>query len=91
LQLKKEKRMTIIKIITFIKSLWWHIYLGFPKSTQEQINYRFAICSKCEKFDINNSECLICGCSVNNKKIFFNKLAWSDQKCPIDKWDRIKN
>jgi hypothetical protein len=28
-----------------------------------------------------------CGCNINNKKIFMNKLAWADQKCPLGKWN----
>jgi hypothetical protein len=82
--------MTITKVVTFIKSLWWHIYLGFPKSTQQQIDYRFSVCNSCDKFDKNNSECFICGCNINNKKIFLNKLAWADQSCPLGKWEAIK-
>ena len=42
-------------------------------------------------FDNNNAQCLMCGCNINTKKTFFNKLAWADQKCPIDKWGPINN
>lgn len=76
----------IIKILTFIKSLFWHIYSGSPKSSQEVINTRYSICSDCEFLDKKNNQCLVCGCNINNRKIFLNKLAWADQKCPIDKW-----
>lgn len=74
------------KIITFIKSLFWHIYLGCPKSSQQLINDRYSICRNCEKFDLINSQCLVCGCNISTKKIFMNKLAWKDQKCPENKW-----
>jgi uncharacterized paraquat-inducible protein A len=80
---------TILKIKTFLKSLFWHIYAGFPKSTQQQIEYRLSICQSCEMYDSQKQQCLVCGCNVNNKKIFMNKLAWADQKCPLDKWDKI--
>lgn len=33
-----------------------------------------------------NKQCLECGCNITNKRQFMNKLAWSDQKCPLDKW-----
>lgn len=79
----------IIRIKTFLKSLWFHIWLGFPKSSQQQINERFEICQVCEDFDRNNKECSICGCNVNNKKQFLNKLAWADQECPKGKWERL--
>lgn len=81
--------MTITKIKTFLKSLWWHVWAGFPKSTQEQILDRLYICQKCDKFDKINSQCLVCGCNISDKKIFMNKLAWADQKCPLGKWDKI--
>lgn len=69
--------ITINKIKLFIKSLFFHISRGLPKSTQEEINNRYKICIKCESF--LNNECLECGCNINNKKIFLNKLAWADQ------------
>lgn len=31
---------------------------------------------------------MMCGCNVNNKKIFLNKLAWADQECPLGKWKK---
>jgi hypothetical protein len=83
-------KLTIKKILIFIKSLIFHIYWGFPKSTQEQINYRFSICNNCEFFDKEYSQCMECGCNINNKKIFMNKLAWADQQCPLNKWQKIK-
>jgi hypothetical protein len=78
--------MTFLRIATFLKSLFWHIYSGSPKSSQGEIGRRFTICSSCEFFDRKNSQCLQCGCNVNNKKVFLNKLAWGDQKCPVGKW-----
>ena len=64
------------KLINFGKSLSFHIGNGMPKSTQEEINQRFAICE----------ECKICGCNINKKRIFMNKLAWKDTSCPMSKW-----
>lgn len=81
--------ITFLRIQTFLKSLFWHVWSGFPKSSQDQINYRLNICLSCDKYDPNNKECSICGCSVNNKKIFMNKLAWADQECPISKWPKV--
>lgn len=78
--------MTLLKIATFLKSLFWHIYSGAPKSSQKLIDQRFAICSLCEFFDKKHSQCLQCGCNINNRKVFLNKLAWREQKCPIAKW-----
>ena len=77
------------KIKTFIKSLFFHIYSGFPKSTKEEINYRYNICLNCDMYSKKMSQCMVCGCNINNKKIFMNKLAWADQECPNGKWSKI--
>jgi uncharacterized paraquat-inducible protein A len=82
--------MTLLKLRIFFKSLLFHIWSGFPKSTQAEINYRYAICDECEKFNKIKQECGICGCSVNKRKIFMNKLAWADQECPESKWPKIQ-
>jgi len=74
------------KIVTFFRSLFWHMCAGFPKSSQELIDSRYLICMDCTSFDKFNSQCLECGCNINKKKIFMNKLAWKDQKCPTGKW-----
>lgn len=83
--------MIIQKITTFLKSLFFHIYAGFPKSTQQEINYRFEICTNgCEMYNTKDSTCMMCGCNINNRKIFMNKLAWADQECPKGKWPKIE-
>lgn len=88
-QLKNIKKK-ILRLKTFFKSLFFHIYSGFPKSSKEEILFRYSICEKCEMFDSKKEQCLMCGCNINTKKIFLNKLAWADQKCPLDKWKQIK-
>jgi uncharacterized paraquat-inducible protein A len=77
------------RVKTFFKSLFFHVYAGFPKSTQEEINYRYNICSECDMFHKELRQCLMCGCNINKKRVFLNKLAWADQKCPLDKWTAI--
>lgn len=79
--------MFLIKLKTFLKSLIWHIRLGLPKSSQLIIDYRYSICLSCPSFDLINSQCLECGCSITRKKQFLNKLAWADQNCPLNKWE----
>lgn len=43
----------------------------------------------CEQFNKTRSECNVCGCSISQKKRFLNKLAWADQECPLNKWNKI--
>lgn len=79
----------MIRIITFLKSLFWHVSLGLPKSSQKVIDERFTICLACDKYEKIHHQCLECGCNINNRRIFLNKLAWADQECPIGKWKKI--
>ena len=75
----------IVRVKNFLKSLYFHLYRGMPKSDQFTINTRYAVCVKCESFDLE--QCMECGCLISKKKEFFNKLAWKDQECPLKKWD----
>lgn len=81
--------MLPLKILIFLKSLWFHIYAGFPKANIDEIAYRYSICKSCDDFNTRESLCNICGCNISNKKIFLNKLAWADQECPKQKWLKI--
>lgn len=81
--------MFLLRLKTFLKSLFWHINRGLPKSSQQTINDRYNICLSCDKLDKINNQCLVCGCNINNKRIFLNKLAWADQKCPLNKWNSV--
>ena len=74
------------KIKNFSNSLFWHIGRGMPKCSPTQIEERYKICEKCDQYNSKEHECMVCGCSVNNKNIFMNKLAWADQECPLMKW-----
>lgn len=81
--------MLLLKIKIFIQSLIFHINNGLPKSTIEEIRFRYNICTQCPHFDNNKSQCKLCGCNLSLKKRFMNKLAWADQKCPDNRWDQI--
>jgi uncharacterized paraquat-inducible protein A len=85
---------TTQKIKNFIKALYTHIKTGMKKSSQKLINDRYSICTECKYFNFVDrfdqpeikATCNQCGCNLSDKKIFMNKLAWKDQKCPIGKW-----
>jgi hypothetical protein len=78
--------MLLIRISTFIKSLVWHVSRGLPKSSKDTIASRYSLCIACDSYDKENKQCSQCGCNISNKSIFLNKLAWADQKCPLNKW-----
>jgi ribosomal protein L32 len=73
----------------FVRSLFWHIARGLPKSGNKNILVRYNICTSCESYDSQNKICNECGCNISNKNIFLNKLAWADQECPLGKWEKI--
>ena len=76
------------RLKNFTVSAIKHAVKGMPTCTQEQLAERMSICQMCRYF--TNSRCVKCGCACNNNKKFLNKLAWSDQECPIGKWGKIK-
>lgn len=78
--------MFLIRLKTFIKSLIWHISNGLPKSSKDTIAHRYSLCIVCDSYDSENKQCSECGCNISDKSIFLNKLAWADQKCPLNKW-----
>lgn len=79
----------MLRIITFLKSLMWHIYSGSPKATTKQILERYITCKNCQEFDHVLSQCSVCGCNIGIRKRFLNKLAWADQECPLGKWLKV--
>lgn len=81
--------MLLLRIKTFLKSLFFHVRSGLPKATRSEILYRYNICLSCDRFEKNKSQCGVCGCNIENKSKFLNKLAWADQECPIGKWPKI--
>lgn len=72
------------KIKNFATAVFDHLTLGMPMATEETIEKRYEICLNCENF--SNNSCRLCGCALNRNKKFVSKLAWADQKCPINKW-----
>lgn len=81
--------MLLIRLKTFVKSLFWHIARGLPKSGKQNIVYRYEICLACDKYNKKESTCNECGCNISDQNIFLNKLAWADQECPLGKWKKI--
>jgi hypothetical protein len=51
---------------------------------EQTLSNRHYICQKCEYFQ--NSTCSKCGCNITKNLEYMNKLAHSDESCPIGKW-----
>jgi hypothetical protein len=80
--------ISLQRIIRFLKSLFFHIGYGLPKSSSETISYRYSVCLSCDSFDTKYSQCNECGCNISQKSELMNKLAWADQQCPLNKWSK---
>lgn len=74
------------KVVNFSKAITTHVLSGSKRATQEEIDARLLICKDCPLFHNDVCNHNDCGCNVNNKNKFLNKLAWKDQKCPLSKW-----
>ena len=86
--LKKDHNQTfpnfMKKIKNFAQATIGHLFKGMPICDDNTIEKRYRICQRCEHF-VSNS-CVLCGCPLTRNRKFISKLAWSDQKCPINKW-----
>lgn len=79
------------RVWNFTKALTQHTLNGMPAATEEEIQSRLAICKNCplfKKYTEDSGVCTheSCGCNISDMQKFLNKLAWKDQKCPIEKW-----
>lgn len=84
------------RLSNFVFSATKHIVRGSPKCTEEQIEERLRLCHECPLFKRHSTAdtggiCTheSCGCNIKDYQTYLNKLAWADQKCPIDKWGRV--
>jgi hypothetical protein len=78
--------MIIKQIVNFTKAIIQHIRYGMKKSSHGDIHTRYSICYTCPSVSPQKDQCLECGCYISKEKKFLNKLAWKDQKCPLNKW-----
>lgn len=72
------------KVKNFAKASADHLSSGMKIASDEVISERYSICKNCEFF--NNDTCSQCGCPIYQHKKYISKLAWAEQKCPVDKW-----
>lgn len=76
----------------FAKAAVQHAINGYPTVTEEKMRERLDICRSCDLFKPNANQvggiCTheSCGCTIQDNLNYLNKIAWADQKCPIDKW-----
>lgn len=85
----KDGPSLLQKAASFAASAAKHVACGMPKATQEQIDARFAVCQTCEFFD--GHACTKCGCPIVREQAFISKLAWANEKCPVDKWGPVES
>ena len=74
-----------------------HAAAGNPKVPVEVMQQRLALCKECPLFKQNENElggvCThsTCGCTIQDNMNYLNKIAWADQKCPVDRWAVYNN
>jgi hypothetical protein len=82
------------RLTNFTKAVVEHVRNGNQVVSQDVMRSRLAICRECPLFKTKMNEvggiCTheSCGCTIQDNLNYLNKIAWADQKCPIDKWDK---
>lgn len=74
----------IQRAATFTKAAARHVAAGMPRATDEEVEWRFAVCQQCEHFD--GKACRKCGCGISRERRFASKLSWAGERCPVGKW-----
>ena len=72
------------RVLSFTSALTDHARDGFVKCDEATIETRLASCKSCSSF--TGTHCIECGCVCNSDSVFFNKLAWRSEKCPLGQW-----
>lgn len=76
----------LLKLKNFTVASIGHFLKGNPTCQQDEIDYRLSICKVCDFFTGIACSHRNCGCNISDQQIYLNKLAWSDQRCPLNKW-----
>ena len=62
--------------------------------TRDQAYDRWEICRECEEYDPERVSCKVCGCGmspdVGGWRRLFEKLYYPLEKCPLNKWGKLK-
>eukprot|EP00456_Euglypha_rotunda_P049718 TRINITY_DN398_c0_g1_i1.p1 TRINITY_DN398_c0_g1~~TRINITY_DN398_c0_g1_i1.p1 ORF type:complete len:104 (-),score=6.85 TRINITY_DN398_c0_g1_i1:139-450(-) len=72
------------RVVTFVHAAQRHLQDGMRKCTEAQIQSRLKVCHECASYA--EGFCRDCGCHVNNRPDFLNKLSWQSEACPQAKW-----
>jgi hypothetical protein len=85
------------RLSNFSRAAIGHYLAGSPTCTDAQILARLAICKSCtlfaadaEQADVGVCTHRSCGCRIARERRYLNKLAWSDQSCPLGLWAPIE-
>lgn len=77
------------KAKSFGNSLKSWVKSGFTQTSEEDLNKRLEICKACEFWDPEGfkatGKCKKCGCST------WGKLRMATERCPIGKWESVKD
>lgn len=73
--------------VNFAKAATAHAKNGHPRSPWWEIQERQQICMACANYHTDRQRCGVCGCKTSGERVYLNKLAWADMRCPDKKWD----
>lgn len=76
------------RIKNFVVAWAKHIWKRNPMCSEKETARRFSICQKCPDGLLVDGYCRHqeCGCPITMRGIYFNKLHWKDQHCPMHYW-----
>lgn len=77
------------KIKHFTESLYGHLQNNLELCPDSVIHERYEICKTCDFFE--NSTCSKCGCPLYRDRAYISKLAWANEQCPINKWQKFNS
>ena len=73
-----------------------HELTGRKTVSDEVLKSRLSICTNCpsnlfKRIDENTGICTheTCGCNIKDYQTYLNKIAWSDQECPVGHWKAV--
>lgn len=92
ISMQSEKPCQLERFKNFSRALAGHVASGAKRVSLEVIQERWSKCESCPLNKNNICTHADCGCNIAPIDTFLNKLAWADQKCPLNPplWEAVE-